>query len=364
MSAVTVVCPAYNRSHRIRPTIHSVRAQTFEDWELLVMSDGSEDDTDTVVQQEAARDPRIRLHRLEHSGHPSGPRNYALELSRSPVVAYIDHDDVWRPDHLEVLTRLLVPGVDVAVTGYLAVDDEGTVLRGSGASQMCWHPDFQIMDPLFEPSRMAHRREAPAEVGGWRVTSGLEDWDLLVRLATAGMVFRTSSERTVSVLETAGTRRYSVPPRFVAPLISGPDPRRLCDLMALLAEPPWVDAMRVAAAEDDAARLTPAIDAELLVRPDGPALEPIRPTTAHGLTPIVVPLSGGYTLGMPLFCSTQEHADRINELLPNYARSQLWLLRAAVDQAGMRDQVVLAGEEDGVRCGTRSNSQGLPAPAG
>ena len=79
---IAVICPAFNRSAAILPTVESVLAQTVQDWELFVVSDGSTDDTDEVVR--AVRDPRVRLLRVANHGCPGGPRNAGLAATSAP----------------------------------------------------------------------------------------------------------------------------------------------------------------------------------------------------------------------------------------------------------------------------------------
>ena len=96
--AVTVVMPAHDASAFIGEAIESVLAQTFEDWELVVVDDGSTDGTAGVVA--SYDDPRIRLLAIEHSGLPAIARNHALASSDSRHVAFLDADDLWRPHKL------------------------------------------------------------------------------------------------------------------------------------------------------------------------------------------------------------------------------------------------------------------------
>lgn len=99
MAAVQVVMPAYNAAEYVGEAIESVLAQTFADWELVVVDDGSTDATPDIVSSYA--DERIRLLRIEHAGLPAVARNRGLAESRSPFVAFLDADDFWREDKLE-----------------------------------------------------------------------------------------------------------------------------------------------------------------------------------------------------------------------------------------------------------------------
>ncbi|WP_328913233.1 MULTISPECIES: glycosyltransferase family 2 protein [unclassified Streptomyces] len=332
----SVICPTYNRSVRILPTLRSVLAQTVGDWELLVLSDGSDDDTVEVVSALAQTDDRIRVFELERSGHPSGPRQEGLRRARGSHIAYLDHDDVWRPDHLAWLRTLFADeadGADWAATGYRAVDDSGAVVRSSAWWDMCWHPELQILDPLFEPSRVAHRRGLPESVGGWVVTSGLEDWDLWFRLTQAGHRVRTTTARTVSVFEGAGTRRYGVGPRHLANLLVTPDARVAKRIRDALSDPEVGRALKEASREDSRRRMARLGASPLYVAPlasaevPEPDPDPVIADGYRGPQPVIVPHRGQFALAVPVYCSTAAHAERLGELLRSHATAQVQVLR-------------------------------------
>lgn len=100
----SVVVPTYNRSHLISPTIRSVLGQTFPDLELLVVDDGSTDETSSVVQGFA--DPRLRY--LPISNRERGAaRNFGLRQAVGEYVVFLDSDDEFHPTHLETLRRAI-----------------------------------------------------------------------------------------------------------------------------------------------------------------------------------------------------------------------------------------------------------------
>jgi teichuronic acid biosynthesis glycosyltransferase TuaG len=99
---VTIVTPAYNAQKYIAATLDSVLAQTFRDFEVLVIDDCSTDSTPDIVRSYAERDRRIRLIRLAaNRGAPAGPRNVGVGEARGEWVAFLDADDLWHPDKLE-----------------------------------------------------------------------------------------------------------------------------------------------------------------------------------------------------------------------------------------------------------------------
>lgn len=96
---VSVVIPTYNRAQYIGACLKSVLDQSFSDFEILVIDDGSTDNTREVVAR--FKDPRISYEWQANSGRPSVPRNRGIELSRGDYIAFLDSDDLWLPSKLE-----------------------------------------------------------------------------------------------------------------------------------------------------------------------------------------------------------------------------------------------------------------------
>jgi glycosyltransferase involved in cell wall biosynthesis len=117
MPAVSVIMPAYNVEPYVADAIRSVLAQTFDDFELVVVDDGSADGTAGVVAALAEGDARVRLVRQPNRGL-AGARNTAMRVARGEMFALLDSDDLWEPEFLAEQVGILAakPGVDV-VTG-------------------------------------------------------------------------------------------------------------------------------------------------------------------------------------------------------------------------------------------------------
>jgi glycosyltransferase involved in cell wall biosynthesis len=348
---VTVVCPAYNRSAALVDTLASVQAQTEPGFELLVVSDGSTDDTDEVVRAQAEHDSRIRLIRVPRHGHPSGPRNAGLAEARGAVVAYLDHDDRWRPDHLAVLLRAFADGAELVATGFTRHDANGTVTGESEPLALCWHPEIQTLGPLFEPSRVAHLRGLAEAVGGWREGVGLEDWDLWLRLSDAGLDFTTLPERTASLLDDTATRRYRTLRRHVLPLAVFDDPRRaraaLCDLL----DERHVPALRAAHREDMRAWYRGLQRDGRFHRPlgwDGDLDAALDAATAEEgpMWPDLqlIPRQGRFLLAQMLWCSTAEHARRLSGLARRAQPLHFAVIDAVTAAYGVPDRERVAAQ--------------------
>jgi glycosyltransferase involved in cell wall biosynthesis len=98
MPVVSVVIPTYNRPQFVRGAVRSVLAQTFLDFELIVIDNGSVDDTSNVIR--SFDDPRVRCVRIEINNGVSPARNRGIELARGEFIAFLDDDDEWLPDKL------------------------------------------------------------------------------------------------------------------------------------------------------------------------------------------------------------------------------------------------------------------------
>ncbi len=123
---VSVIMPAYNASKFIAKSIKSVQAQTFTNWELIVIDDCSHDETVQLVSKLASDDPRIRLHCNTQNIGVAKTRNYALELCQGEYVAFLDSDDIWHRDKIErQLECFQQTGASLVYTSYAIVDSDG-----------------------------------------------------------------------------------------------------------------------------------------------------------------------------------------------------------------------------------------------
>jgi glycosyltransferase involved in cell wall biosynthesis len=171
---VSVVLATYNWSSVLRFSIRSALAQTFRDFELLVVGDGCTDDSADVVR--ACGDPRVHWINLPaNSGHQSAPNNEGLRRATGDVIAYLGHDDLWLPHHLAVSVQALDrTGADLAHTLVACVGPDDAFVWPSIPNRK-----RQLFSP---PSGMVHRRSVTDAIGGWRdyrelkVTPDVELW--------------------------------------------------------------------------------------------------------------------------------------------------------------------------------------------
>ena len=125
---VSIVTPVYNVEKFIEETMDSVRAQTFQDWELLLVEDGSKDHTADIISAylERTQEHRIQLILMEQNGGAARARNRGVKEAKGRYVAYLDADDLWEPEKLEhQLTLMQEKGAAFSFTGYEFADENG-----------------------------------------------------------------------------------------------------------------------------------------------------------------------------------------------------------------------------------------------
>lgn len=100
---VSIITPCYNAAYYIAETIESVLSQTYQVWEMIIVDDGSTDNSAEIIQSYCKKDKRIKYLRTDApSGSPSLPRNVGINKAKGKYIAFLDADDVWMPEKLEL----------------------------------------------------------------------------------------------------------------------------------------------------------------------------------------------------------------------------------------------------------------------
>ncbi len=180
---VSVIIPTYNRAGLLAQTLDSVARQTYSDHEVIVVDDGSTDHTPELIR---GRPEGIRYIRQERKG-VSAARNRALEEANTPLVAFLDSDDLWLPEFLAQVIAALQsqPDAAMAYSNFRTIDSQGRTLRGHRKRQH----GGQVMTPLFasifiHTSCVVAKREVLLEAGGFdEGMTANEDYDLWLRLS-------------------------------------------------------------------------------------------------------------------------------------------------------------------------------------
>lgn len=193
MPAVSVITPAYNVAPYLTQTIESVLAQTFTDFELILVDDGSTDATAQIASDYARRDSRIRLLQQPNGGI-SMARNRALQQATGSVFAILDGDDVWVPQYLECQMAILAdhPGIDV-VTGnawFLGGPLDGRPARPWPDLRPAPRVGSMLEDETAVFIMSIFRRRVYETIGGFDESLRTnEDYDFWIRAALAGHGF-------------------------------------------------------------------------------------------------------------------------------------------------------------------------------
>lgn len=187
--SVSIILPTFNVWGLTEEAVASVMAQTFDDWELIVIDDGSTDGTADQLLEYA--DDRISLIRHTHTGNPGRLRNHAVARSSAALVAFIDSDDLWEARKLELqLSRMAAaPDCDWSYTATMPINEVGEEILRSEAQE--WEPysgwilpHLLTIKARVPASSVVVKRAALAAVGGFDPEAGpVEDYDLWFRLA-------------------------------------------------------------------------------------------------------------------------------------------------------------------------------------
>jgi len=127
---VSIITPTFNSAAFISDTIRSVQNQTYPDWEMLLVDDCSTDETVAIVTAFAAQDNRIRLYQLECNSGAGVARNQALERASGRYIAFLDADDLWKPEKLEKQLAFLAQNkLPFTFSFYDCIDENGMSLH-------------------------------------------------------------------------------------------------------------------------------------------------------------------------------------------------------------------------------------------
>ncbi|MFL6255483.1 MAG: glycosyltransferase family 2 protein [Pyrinomonadaceae bacterium] len=234
---VSVIMPAYNSGRYLAESVRSVQAQTFGGWELIIVDDGSTDDTAAVAQSLVDADPRVRYVARPNGGQGAA-RNTGLGTARGRLVAFLDSDDLWLPEKLAAqLAVLEETGADLVYTdGYIFSDDGAEWPDEQFLIVPGERRGVEMFRTLFASNRIATlsvlvKREALDAVGLFdeeRAYQNCEDYDLWMRLAKWGASFYGMTEKLMRYRRHAAATTYSAS-RLLSPMLAlilkhAPDP--------------------------------------------------------------------------------------------------------------------------------------------
>ena len=185
MPKISVIIPVYNGEKTIQKTIESVLKQTFQDLELIVINDGSQDATLEVLS--SIQDPRLRILSYSNAGLASS-RNRGITEATGEYISFLDADDLWTPDKLEAQLQALQehPEAAVAYSWTDCIDELGQFSRrGSHISAIGYvYSELCLIDFLENGSNPLIKHQVFTKVGNFDESLPCaEDWDMWLRLA-------------------------------------------------------------------------------------------------------------------------------------------------------------------------------------
>ena len=188
---VSIIISTHNRANRLKKAIQSVLDQSYQDFEIVVVDDASTDSTEFVAK--AFEDKRIKyIKRAKNFGNDTKPKNEGILASTGEYIAFLDDDNTFRPDHLQALLTVLEKEPRYALSyGDRWINDENKEIPPQMGVFSEFDPGVLLVRNYIDTSDVLVRREALFRVGGFDETQKKYiDWNLWVRLAKAGYIFK------------------------------------------------------------------------------------------------------------------------------------------------------------------------------
>ena len=203
MSKVSVIMPAYNAAKYIAESIESVVRQTYTNWELIIVDDGSSDNTASVVKSFVSHDSRIK-YVWQENGKQGKARNTAIANSKGEYLAFLDADDIWLPEKLQKqLQSIISTNADLVFSNAYIFEkipiDKNNLILGLGDVE---YNKTEVVDLFFKGNRIMIltvlvKREAISEVNGFNEDINIasaEDYHLWLKLLIHNKVFKGTKE--------------------------------------------------------------------------------------------------------------------------------------------------------------------------
>lgn len=203
---VSIVLPTYNRAHLVAETIGSILNQTYLHWELIIVDDGSDDETENLIGE--IIDNRIRYIKLKRTGQLGAVRNAGLAKATGELIAFADSDDLWRPDKLTFQVKLLEekPQAEFTISDGEVFGETNATLRQRESifeGSLVW-PILEEKRFVFYTPSWLFRRSALDKIGMIDETlSGGSEFEFFLRMSAACRGIFTS-ERLVRIRRHAG----------------------------------------------------------------------------------------------------------------------------------------------------------------
>ncbi|WP_179319486.1 glycosyltransferase family 2 protein [Winogradskyella helgolandensis] len=184
---VSIIIPTFNRAHIIGETLDSIIEQTYQNWECIVVDDGSTDHTDELLANYCQQDSRIKYHHrpIERPKGGNTCRNYGFELSKGEFINWFDSDDLYLPDALTTIRAAFTNDTDVVVSPLQRFNSETTVLSAQNTiDKLPLIPAYLVGEVAFYTIGPTWRRsflETQKQLFDDQLTI-IQDWDFNLRM--------------------------------------------------------------------------------------------------------------------------------------------------------------------------------------
>lgn len=187
---VSIVVPAYNASQYLAETIESVLAQTFTDFELLIIDDGSTDNTADIISMYSHKDNRVKLFSQQNQG-VSIARNTGIEKAKGKYIAFLDSDDIWLPNklalHIEHFRQNPNLGISFGRVEFISFDSKSTNYFSTSRLFQILPEHLYYENLIITPSNVVILRSVFDTIKGFDINlSGTEDAELFFRIIYQG----------------------------------------------------------------------------------------------------------------------------------------------------------------------------------
>jgi len=196
MPKISVIISVYNGAKFLSHSIESVINQDFTDWELLIIDDGSTDNTKEIVDGYVKKDKRLKYFYEENSGGPAKPKNLGFSKSSGSYIAYLDQDDEWLPTKLSKQINLFENTTNsklgLVTSDVILVNESEKRLKQYKSPFNLNLNDLLIYDYIFSNSSVMLKREVIETIGPRDETPDMgyyEDWDMWLRIKSSGYDF-------------------------------------------------------------------------------------------------------------------------------------------------------------------------------
>lgn len=192
---ISIIIPCYNHSQYLESSIESIRLQKFEDWEIIIINDGSTDNTEEVAEVYAKQDSRIRVIKQENKGL-SASRNSGIKSAKGSIIHFLDADDKHLTDSISTVVKYFNEGskIEVLVSSYSYFKGE-SIFHSHIFDDRVIRVESFFNNNLAPPVSFFIKKTCQEKVGLFDESlKSCEDWDFWIRAAKTGAIIKTISD--------------------------------------------------------------------------------------------------------------------------------------------------------------------------